>query len=194
MSIEEYESEEAVFLEDSEEIGLEELVQIEGLTLLDVVKYPSTKLSKVSEFVVDFDKDRTVFIKNLLYTMKTKGASSISAPSVGALDRIILVDIDTPVVMFNPAIVSKSAETITIEESTISLPGYFYGVERSLDIELVYENELGEHIAAQASGLHAICVQHEIEILDGVTFLSKLSCVRRWFEIKKIKKFLKGGK
>ena len=183
-------SEESTEFENSVD-ALNSIVEKEALVLLEVIKYPNSKLSTKANEVTDFNKDYTIFIKNLLYTMKMNECISIAAPSVGSLMCLALINIGNPVVMFNPIMVSHSTRKNTIQEGTISIPGFFYSVERYDNIDIVYQDEKGTRIQSHVTGLMAAAIQHELDILDGKLYIDNLKIVKKFFESKKIKKHIK---
>jgi len=170
---------------------IEELAESEHLLNLEIIKYPDKRLKLSSVSVLDFEENRDELIKNLLYTMKVNGGVSIAAPSVGIMIRLAIFNIGSPVIMFNPMLTSHSKEVVELEEGVISIPGFFYNIKRYKEIEFVYQNELGEHIHSKANGLLAACIQHEMDILNGKLYLDKISKVKKFFELKKIKKHIK---
>jgi peptide deformylase len=178
-------------MEEIEQTKLDDLAEEENLQELEILKYSNINLKLKSNKVKDFDKDYSEFIKNLLYTMKLKEAISISAPSVGNNIQLIISNIDSPVVMFNPVLISTSKEFEILEEGMISIPDYFYKVKRFNTISFAYQNELGEHLTATATDLTAACIQHEIDIINGKSYIDNLGTVKKFFETKKLKKILK---
>lgn len=175
---------------DSDESDLDILEKEEYLTELDIIKYPDKRLSQRSEDIIE-DFDPTDFVRDLFYTMKLNGAVSIAAPSVGVLKRLILINIDEPIVMINPIIISKSEKTEEIEEGLLSIPGFFYKIKRHSSISVGYRDSDGNHIQSNATGLIAMTIQHEIDLLNGKIFIDKLSPISKLMNRKKIKKHLK---
>lgn len=170
---------------------IDELVEKEKLLNLEIIKYPDKRLSVPSILISDFEESHEELIKNLLYTMKVNDGISISAPSVGVMMKLCIINIGSPIVMFNPTLISHSKEVVELEEGTISIPGYFYNIKRYKEIEFAYQNELGEHIQSNANGLLSVCIQHEMDILNGKLYLDKMSKIKKFFEAKKIKNHIK---
>lgn len=175
---------------ESSESDLDILEKEEYLIELDIIKYPNKILSHRSEDITE-DWDPTDFVRDLFYTMKLNGAVSIAAPSVHVLKRLILINIDEPIVMINPTIISKSKETEEIEEGLLSIPGFFYKIKRYSSITVAYRDSEGNHIQSNATGLIAMTIQHEIDLLNGKIFIDKLSPISKLMNRKKIKKHLK---
>lgn len=165
-----------------------ELESEENLIQLGIIKYPSKSLYKKSITCDEVDID---FVKNLFYTMKMNGAVAIAAPQVGVYKRLIIINIDKPVVMVNPVIITKSKETEEIEEGSLSIPGFFYKIKRHSSITIAYQDENGKQMESTATGLIAATIQHEVDLLNGQIFINKLSIVSKLMMKKKIKKHLK---
>lgn len=122
---------------------------------------------------------------NLMYA--TNGCG-IAAPQVGLRERFIVVDTQwnpetgdnkLPVLMINPEIISSSAETEMGFEGCLSVPGVTVAVERSQEVSARYIDANGQQVEVAASGFLARCLQHEIDHLNGITLLDKLSGVKK---------------
>jgi peptide deformylase len=88
----------------------------------------------------------------------------------------------------NPEIVWRSEETVGYEEGCLSIPEYFDEVQRPSKVKVRYLNYQGEAIQEDAEGLYAVCIQHEMDHLDGVLFIDHLSRLKREQAVKKVKK------
>lgn len=187
-------------------INLGEEYKFEG-ELLKVFTYPSPVLKKIAEPVIEFDEDLASLTKNMLFTMYKAPGIGLAAPQVGESKRIFCIDTDferervtdssgndsfrysefNPLVLINPVITQKSGEMI-YQEGCLSFPGIFEDVKRAENIVVEYQNIKGEKESLTASGVKAICIQHELDHLDGIVFIERLSQLKRTFLLKKFKK------
>ena len=152
--------------------------------MLSLVYYPDPILEQVAEPIITFDND---FLLNLaadmFSIMKEKNGIGLAAPQVGISKRIFVMDCDKIKIAFiNPEIVSFLGSA-KIDEGCLSFPGIRVKVERKEKLVVKYQNEFGTHNQMELSGLSAICFQHELDHLDGKTFLEYLS--------KDVKEFIK---
>lgn len=151
-----------------------------------IIKYPDPILRKKCQEV----KEVTEEIKNLgwdmIKTMTENEGIGLSAPQVGELKRIIVVHpikerspkektLRSPQIFINPKITEKSKETEIDEEGCLSFPGLFLKIKRAKEVEIAALNERGEKIQVRAEGLPARIFQHEIDHLDGILFIDRLS-------------------
>ena len=174
----------------SENNDIEKLESEEKLTRLGVVKYPNSYLHKPASSLLDFT-DINGVIKNLFYTMKMEGAIGIAAPSVSIKRRIIVMNINKPLVMINPVIITNSKETESFEESGLSFKGFFYSIDRHTDITVAYQDEFANFTSITLTGISAAVAQHEIDIIDGIMFYDRYSVLKKFFARKKLNKFIK---
>jgi peptide deformylase len=165
---------------------------------LNIIKYPNPILKKKASDVLVFDEELRVFIKNLLFTMYNSKGIGLAAPQIGKSLRIFVLDIDyqkekitnpdgsestilknfNPQVFINPNFIKKEGEIIC-EEGCLSLPGIFEEVRRSKNIKVEYFDMWGNIMTCEAEGLHAVCIQHENDHLEGIIFLERLSLLKR---------------
>ena len=146
------------------------------MAILKIKKYPDPILRKKCQEV----KEVTEEIKNLgwdmVETMKKNEGIGLAAPQVSELKRIIVVRTEKgPQVFINPKIIKKSRETIIDEEGCLSFPGLWLRIKRAKRVEIEALNENGEKISLKAEGLPARVLQHEIDHLDGILFIDRLS-------------------
>lgn len=178
------------------------------MAILEVLKFPDPRLRKVSQLVEAVNDDLKKFAEDMLETMYEQKGIGLAAPQVNRLVRLIIVDtrptekgrykpensseleqnIDQPLILFNPVITKKEGAT-TYEEGCLSVPGYFETVKRYDYIEVEALNIKGEKINFGVDGLTAICIQHEIDHLDGKLFIDRLSLIKSNKIKNKIKKF-----
>lgn len=108
-------------------------------------------------------------LPKMLEVMRKADGIGLAAPQIGKNLRICVVEIDGVIRNFiNPKITSASDEKILFEEGCLSLPGEFFAIERSEQVTVRYVDETGADQKLRARGLWAICLQHELDHLDGV--------------------------
>ena len=120
----------------------------------------------------------------------------LAAPQVGVKKRIVIVDLkennkSSPVIFINPVIIKESRERAVNEEGCLSIPGYYAEVERAKEVDVEWYDLEGEKVTKTFSGLFSICIQHEIDHLDGILFIDYLSRLKRRRANEKVKKFQK---
>ena len=131
---------------------------------------------------------------DMLETMYAAPGIGLAAIQVGEPLRIIVMDLaregepPAPRFFVNPEILWASEETQPYEEGCLSVPDIFDEVERPARVKLKYRNYQGEEIEEDAEGLFAVCIQHEMDHLEGVLFLDHLSRLKRESALRKLKK------
>lgn len=152
------------------------------MSVLEVVLYPDEGLAKVCEPVVQVDDELNQFIDDMFDTMYEHEGIGLAAPQVGVLKRVITIDIEgdktNQVVLINPEILESCGET-GIEEGCLSIPGHRALVPRKEKVKVKALNRKGEEVIYDADGLFAICIQHEIDHLNGVLFVDHISALKR---------------
>jgi peptide deformylase len=150
------------------------------MALLKLVIYPAESLNKPSKKVVDFEHAKKL-IPDMKETMVLEKGIGLAAPQIGENIRLIIIhkDADTSLedhlAMINPKIFSFSKETEISKEGCLSLPGLEEEVERHKKIKVRYIDELGKEQKLKATGLFARVIQHEIDHLEGILLIDKLS-------------------
>lgn len=179
------------------------------MAILDVLTFPDPRLRKLSLPVEGVDEKMVSFSDDLLETMYAEKGIGLSAPQVNKLLRVITVDtrpkdkegryenaemteleqkLSFPLVLFNPVVIEKEGET-TFDEGCLSVPGYYETVKRYDKVKVKALNVSGEEVVFDTDGLTAICIQHEIDHLDGKLFIDRLSLIKANRIKAKIKKF-----
>jgi peptide deformylase len=146
--------------------------------------------------VARVDDGVRLLVDDLFETMQAAKGVGLAAPQVGVSQRVAVVDVGEdfgpPLVLINPRIVESSAELETAEEGCLSIPDIFGDVERPLSVVLEALDRDGKPYRVSATGYRARAIQHEIDHLDGILFLDRLSAVRRSLLMSKWKKLRKG--
>ncbi|WOJ97128.1 peptide deformylase [Congregibacter brevis] len=151
------------------------------MAVLDIIEVPDERLREHSERVTEFDDALRGQVRDLLDTLKHTQGIGLSAPQAGILKRIILVHVPDDEfgerLYINPEILSKSKSRY-VQESCLSVPGVEATVVRCTRLKVRAQDANGETKEFDVDGLHAVCVQHELDHLDGVLFTDRLS----WFK------------
>jgi len=146
--------------------------------------YGDKVLREKGSEVNDFDEELSFFLEDMVETMITEGGVGLAAPQVGVSKRIAVINPEpdndkTLIRMINPRIVSTSDETETMEEGCLSIPGIRADVVRAKALEVVYQDENGKEHKLEAGGLLARIIQHEVDHLNGVLFIDRLSTAKK---------------
>lgn len=160
---------------------------------LDIVLYPDTGLRETCQPIPEMTDTLDRLIDDMFYTMYDAPGIGLAAPQVAVQQRLIVVDVseskDQPIALLNPEIIN-SAGKITWEEGCLSLPGVYAKVNRPSEILVRGMDRDGKTIEFEASDLLAVCIQHEIDHLNGKLFIDHLSALKRTRAIQKYKKEL----
>ncbi|MDG6778944.1 peptide deformylase [Thiomicrorhabdus sp. zzn3] len=158
---------------------------------LDIVLYPEEGLREVCAPVPEMTDELDKLIDDMFYTMYDAPGIGLAAPQVAVQERVIVVDVseskDQPIALINPEII-KSAGHITWEEGCLSLPGVYAKVERPSDILVRGMDRDGNIVELEANDLLAVCIQHEIDHLNGKLFIDHLSGLKRTRALQKFRK------
>lgn len=178
------------------------------MAILPIKTYPDPVLQKIAEPVKEVTAEYRELAHNMLETMYAAPGIGLAAPQVGQSIRLVVIDVRLrdddgnvdetqmtdlekqvkfPLKIFNPEIVKKEGST-TFEEGCLSVPGFTENVKRSKYIELHYIDEDNQKQVIKTDGLLAICIQHELDHLEGTLFIDRLSTVKRTLIKNKIKK------
>ena len=161
------------------------------MAILTILEYPDPKLRKKAVAVPDVDDDLRILIDDMFETMYAAPGIGLAATQVDVHKRLLVADVsqekDDPRVLINPEILEKDGVVVT-EEGCLSVPGYFEEVERAEHIRVRYLDRDGNRQEQEAEGLLAVCIQHEIDHLNGKLFVDYLSEAKRQRIRKKLEK------
>jgi peptide deformylase len=169
------------------------------MAVREILVVPNPVLKQSSEPVDQVDDALRALMDDMLETMYAAPGIGLAAIQIGVPKRVIVMDLaregeeKQPRRFVNPEIVWKSEETVPYEEGCLSVPEYFDEVERPAKVKLRYLNEKGEAVEEEAEGIFAVCIQHEMDHLDGVLFIDHLSRLKREQAVKKVKKQVKAA-
>lgn len=161
------------------------------MSKLTVLHFPDPRLRKKARPVAAVDSGIRQLSKDMLETMYEENGIGLAATQVNIQKRVVVMDLsaerNAPMTLVNPEIMEKSG-TEEMEEGCLSVPGYSELVQRAEKITYRYLNLDGEEIEDEAGGLRAVCIQHEIDHLDGKLFIDYLSPMKKRRIRKKIEK------
>jgi peptide deformylase len=169
------------------------------MALREILVVPDPVLKKVSARVDVVDDELRALMDDMLETMYAAPGVGLAAIQVGVPKRVIVMDIaraeeeKQPRYFINPEILWASEETAPYEEGCLSVPEIYDEVERPARVKIRYQNYRGETVEEEAEGLFAVCIQHEMDHLDGVLFIDHLSRLKREQAVKKVKKQAKAA-
>ncbi len=149
---------------------------------------PDKRLKLHSNPVKKVDAEIRALLDDLMETMYAGEGLGLAAIQIGVPKRVIVVDAPAPLKLVNPEILWFSPERIVYEEGCLSFPEYFADVERASTVRVRYLDENGETQEIEALETLAICLQHEVDHLDGKLFVDHLSLVKRGIILRKMAK------
>ncbi len=161
--------------------------------VLEIKTYPDPVLKAQAEPIDAITEDVRALASNMAETMYENNGIGLAAPQVGQSCRLITVDISGPEnrndlrVVLNPCIAVREGQT-ELEEGCLSLPGFKTRVPRAEKVTLTGQDLEGQDIEIEAEGLLAVCLQHELDHLEGMVLLDHASRLKRAMYQKKIKK------
>ena len=164
------------------------------MALREILVVPNPVLKQVSASVDVVTDELRALMDDMLETMYAAPGIGLAAIQVGVPKRVIVMDLaregeePQPRHFVNPEILWASDETAPYEEGCLSVPEIYDEVERPSQVKLKYLNYAGEEVVEDAEGLFAVCIQHEMDHLNGVLFIDHLSRLKRDRAVAKVKK------
>jgi peptide deformylase len=164
------------------------------MAIRSILLVPDPRLKQVSKTVDRVDDGLRRLMDDMLETMYAAPGIGLAAIQVGEPVRVIVMDLARegeerqPRHFVNPEILWASEETAPYEEGCLSVPEIYDEVERPARVKLRYMNYAGETVEEDAEGLYAVCIQHEMDHLNGVLFIDHLSRLKRERAVAKVKK------
>ncbi len=164
------------------------------MAVLPILTAPDPRLKKIAKPVDKVDAEIVKLMDDMLETMYMAPGIGLAAPQLGVLKRVIVVDIERegvktgPLCMANPEIVDVSDEDASYEEGCLSVPEHYAEVSRPRRVKIRYLDKQNEIRTMEAEGLIATCLQHEMDHLDGILFIDKISALKRNMILRKLVK------
>ncbi len=158
---------------------------------LTILHYPDPRLRKQAVAIETIDDSIRTLASDMLETMYAQRGIGLAATQVNVQKRLVVIDLSedktAPLVLINPEIAAADG-TEEMQEGCLSVPGYFETVQRAEKIQYRFLNLEGESVEQEAGGLLAVCIQHEIDHLDGKLFIDYLSPLKQRMLMKKVQK------
>lgn len=165
----------------------------------EIVKYPEKVLKRKGLPVTVIDEEIQTLIDDMIETMYNAPGVGLAAPQVGVSKRIAVIDVSTKgaemplLVLINPEILRREGE-VEFEEGCLSLPGFTAKIERAEKLLVRALNREGKQLEIESEGLLSIAIQHEMDHLDGLLIIDRISPIKREFFKKRFQKIQKTGK
>lgn len=165
------------------------------MAVMKVLEYPNPILHQKSEKVSEVTAETRCLLDDMLETMYDDDGVGLAAPQVGVLQRMLVIDYErdentkgNPMYFINPEILWVSEEKVCGKEGCLSVPGQSAEVERFAQIRVRYLDYHGKEQEILADGFLAIVLQHEMDHLDGILYIDRLSRLKRNMVVKKLEK------
>lgn len=154
-----------------------------AMALLPILQYPDPRLFKKARPVEAVDDRIRELVRNMAETMYAAPGVGLAATQVDVHERVVVIDVSEDhndlLVLINPEITWRSDEREVCEEGCLSVPGVYDKVERAERVRVKALDEQGEPYEFEADGLLAVCVQHELDHLEGKVFVEYLSALKQ---------------
>ncbi|OUR63534.1 peptide deformylase [Colwellia sp. 39_35_sub15_T18] len=153
------------------------------MTILTVLRFPDPRLKTKASPVSEITAATTTIIDDMIATMYEEKGVGLAATQVNIHQRIVVIDVsengDQPIVLINPEIIHKSEETLINEEGCLSVPGTYAKVNRHTSCTVKALDRNGKEFTLEGEELLSICIQHELDHLNGILFVDYLSPLKR---------------
>lgn len=166
------------------------------MAVREIVRFPDARLDLVAQAVESFDAGLAALAADLADTIRAAPGIGITAPHVGVAQRVVVLklsDAEPAKTYVNPEVVWASEENIRHAEGSVSMPGVTEEIERSRAVRIAYRDLDGKACIEETEGLRAVCHQHEIDQLDGIFWIQRLSALKRERLVKKFRKMTRRG-
>ncbi|MEZ7984996.1 MAG: peptide deformylase [Pseudomonadales bacterium] len=153
------------------------------MAILDILEFPDPQLRTIARPVKEVDERIQQLISDMTETMYDAEGIGLAATQVNVHRQVVVIDVseerDTPLVFINPSIEVLDPELHSYSEGCLSVPGYYEEVSRPTGVKVKALNEKGEPFEITTDGLLAVCIQHEIDHLNGKLFVDYISALKR---------------
>ncbi len=166
--------------------------------ILKIVKYPEPVLQQRGEPVTEFNDELRKLVADMFETTYASQGIGLAAPQVGVSKRVTVIDLSMgkdpaqKIVLVNPEVVSSEGKQYE-EEGCLSFPEIREKVVRAAKVRIRAQDENGKWLEMDAEDLLSRCFQHEIDHLDGIIFLFRMSALKRSLNLRKIRKMQSEG-
>ncbi|MCX8092744.1 MAG: peptide deformylase [Candidatus Goldbacteria bacterium] len=167
--------------------------------IYEIRKYGDPILKKKAELVTEFNSEIKEILDNMLETMYAANGVGLAANQVGILKQLITIDAGTkesprPIKIVNPVIIEKSKEKTEYEEGCLSFPEITEKIVRPSIVKVKFYDQDGNEKIMEFTGLESIAIQHEIDHLNGILFINRMSPIKRIMLDKKLKEIKNSSK
>ncbi|QJD71842.1 peptide deformylase [Marinobacterium sp. LSUCC0821] len=153
------------------------------MALLNILEFPDPRLRTIAEPVEQVDDEIRTLIDDMFETMYAAPGIGLAATQINVHKRIVVIDIseegDEPLVLINPEYELLTEELDQMQEGCLSVPGFYENVERPEHLRLKALDRDGKPYELEAKGLLAVCIQHELDHLNGKLFVDHISRLKR---------------
>lgn len=153
------------------------------MATLKILEFPNPNLRKIAVPVTSFDSDLKCLIDNMFETMYEANGIGLAATQVDVHKRLLVLDVseerNDPKVFVNPTIDVIESDLTDYDEGCLSVPGFYETVSRPKKIKVLAQDKEGSQFEIEADGVLSVCIQHEIDHLDGKLFVDYLSSLKR---------------
>jgi peptide deformylase len=166
--------------------------------ILKIVKYPEPVLQQPGEPVTEFDADLRRFVDDMFETMYASQGIGLAAQQVGVAKRITVIDLsqgkdpEQKLVLINPEVISRAGKQYE-EEGCLSFPEIREKIQRAAKVRIRAQDEKGKWFEMDGEELLSRAFQHEIDHLDGMVFIFRMSALKRDLTLRKIRKMQREG-
>ena len=164
------------------------------MALLNILHFPDPRLRTIAEAVTVFDEDLKTLVSDMFETMYEAPGIGLAATQVDVHKRLLVMDVSEdksdPKVLINPEILEAEGEE-EMDEGCLSVPGYYETVRRAEQVHVRAQDVNGDFFEFTSDGLEAVCIQHEMDHLDGKLFVDYISSLKRDRIRKKLEKMKK---
>lgn len=165
------------------------------MSILEILEYPDPRLRKIAKPVSHIDEKTQTLLDDMFETMYDAPGIGLAATQVDVHLKIIVMDIseekNEPLIFINPEITVLDGEAEKMQEGCLSVPGFYEDVSRIEHVLIKALDKAGSPFELEAKGLLAVCIQHEMDHLDGKLFVDYLSSLKRNRIKKKLEKIHK---
>lgn len=153
------------------------------MALLPILEFPDPRLRTVAKPVTVFDESLQTLVKDMTETMYAAEGIGLAASQVDVHRRVLVIDVseekDSPRTFINPTFEVIEQELQDYDEGCLSVPGFYETISRPRRVLIKAQDETGEAFELEADGILAICIQHEIDHLEGKLFVDYISKLKR---------------
>ncbi len=162
------------------------------MALLTILEFPDPRLRTVAKPVTSFNTDLSMLVEDMFETMYDAPGVGLAATQVNVHKRVIVIDVseakNQPLVFVNPEVTIINEELCEYDEGCLSVPGFYETVARPMGVRVEALDQNGNPFDLEPEGLLAVCIQHELDHLNGTLFVDHLSSLKRQRIRKKLEK------